>query len=104
MTKTTIHADNQHQEDSDRNKEDEDNNSWIVGLTKSITLVPVGGVLTAWLLSVAVAVFPETAARILLVKLGWAAEVSSCSGPSSGIVGWLNDLLECFLGVGKCFE
>ena len=92
------------QEDSDRNNEDEDNNSWIVSLTKAITLVPVGGVLTAWLLSVAVAVFPETAARILLVKLGWAAEVSSCSGPSSGIVGWLNDLLECFLGVGKGFK
>ena len=25
------------------------------------------------------------------------AATSSCSGPSSGIVGWLRDLLECFL-------
>ena len=70
-------------------------------------MVPVGGVLTAWLLSLAVLFLPDTAARILLVKLGCAATVvtaagcwttpSSCSGPSSGMVGWLNDLLECFL-------
>ena len=49
-------------------------------------------------------VLPETAARILLVKLGGAAvnaPTSSCSGPSSGIVGWLNDLLECFLRLEK---
>ena len=52
----------------------------------------------------AVTVLPETAARILLVKLGGAAvnaPTSSCSGPSSGIVGWLNDLLECFLRLQK---
>ena len=52
----------------------------------------------------AVTVLPETAARILLVKLGCAAvkaPTSSCSGPSSGIVGWLNDLLECFLGIER---
>ena len=52
-------------------------------------------------------VLPETAARILLVKLGGAAvnaPTSSCSGPSSGIVGWLNDLLECFLRLEKIYK
>jgi len=46
----------------------------------------------------------EKVANILLVMLcawagaGWmvgGGEHSSCSGPSSGIVGWLRDLLEC---------
>lgn len=59
------------------------------------SLAPVGGVL-AW---PPVAALPDSAARILVGRdCCWGrGGSSSCSGPSSGMVGWLSDLEECFL-------
>jgi len=59
------------------------------------SLAPVGGVL-AW---PAAAALPDRAARILVGNdCCWGrGGSSSCSGPSSGMVGWLSDLDECFL-------
>jgi hypothetical protein len=39
----------------------------------------------------------EVAVLMLVKEVGEGDTYSSCSGPSSGMVGWLRDLQECFL-------